>query len=109
MMIELVEHGSPWGDSLSASVDAYTVWLSVNAPEHRAAFISRLSADPEAARAEAAVFSLCRLLSLDPCPAEDPGTGGADFVSRGTTQPIVVEVTALRADSVALSRDCRRN
>ena len=100
--MEVISQGGTFG-TLDDVVAAYTQWLEVKANEHFAAFTKRLRTDAEAARAEAALFSLMRAKDLKPFPAEDPSTGGADFAcyGSGTENPIVVEVTVVRADAVA--------
>jgi hypothetical protein len=71
--------------------------------EHAATFKARMRADHEAARAEALLFSVLRSLDLNPAPAEDPSTGGADFLCGGKKLPrgAVVEVSVMRADAVS--------
>src|SRR5436190_931180 len=57
-------HQVPTSDSVFGSLDdvvkSYLVWLSVRFRNHATAFDKRLAADSEAARAEAAVFSMLR-------------------------------------------------
>jgi hypothetical protein len=100
--MEIIPEGSVHG-TLDDVVAAYKLWLEVKAPDHFAAFARRLKSDAEAARAEAALFSLLRAQDLNPFPAEDPSTGGADFICSGSVSenPIVVEVTIVRAEAIA--------
>jgi hypothetical protein len=99
----IVEAGGSAFGTLDDVVRAYAQWLELKAIKHAAAFAKRLKADREAARAEAASFTLLRSLHLEPFPAEDPATGGADFLC-ATTPPansVVVEVSIVRAESIA--------
>jgi hypothetical protein len=101
-MIEIIGSKGVFG-SLSDAVREYALWLEVMAPDHASAFKARLDADPEAAQAEAAVFTLLRAQRLDPFPVEDLGTGGADFLCRKSDarEGITVEVTAIKGNAVA--------
>jgi len=98
-MVEQAESGGFFG-CLDDVVRGYGQWLSVKEQGHLAAFQKRLQNDPEAARAEAAMFALLRSKQLDPHPAEDPGRGGVDFVCGPAAKPVLVEVTIAQADAV---------
>jgi len=96
------DRGGQFG-SIDDVVRAYEQWLELKSPEHAKTFLARRHGDPEAARAEAVLFSVLRAQDLDPAPAEDPSTGGADFLCRGKRLPrgAVVEVSVMRGDAVA--------
>jgi hypothetical protein len=71
----------PGGESaLNALVSSYMDFLLVRSPANEAPFKKRLAADPEAAEAEAAVFSFLRQAGVNPQPDEDPSLGGLDFL-----------------------------
>jgi hypothetical protein len=83
-------------------IDSYKLWLEVKAPDHRKEFLHRLTASPEAARAEAAVFGLLRKCRLNPRPGEVIGQGGPDFICEpASADAFIVEVTALSPDAVS--------
>lgn len=75
----------------------YSDALQVKAPEHLKKFEERRHDQPEAAEAEAIVFSLLReSLDLNPKPAEDLSSGGPDFFCEPTKgSPCFVEVKAI--------------
>lgn len=83
-------------------VKSYEKWLELKAPEHRSAFGNRRRVDPEAADAEAIVFSILHAKRLNPKPAEIIGTGGVDFHCRPVGRPeFVVEVTAILRETIS--------
>lgn len=90
------------GDSLKEIVEAHKEHLRTSFPKHHKKFLRILKGDAEAAQAEAAVFALLKAQRLRPEPADDPGTGGTDFLRRPTIRPpFVVEVTNLSQDSIS--------
>jgi hypothetical protein len=91
------------GDSLSEIVKAHGDYLLVKHPAYYDKFQNLVHADPEAAMGEAAVFSILRTyFRAEPEPADEPGTGGVDFICRkNQDDAFVVEVTSLKPDSVA--------
>jgi hypothetical protein len=95
--------GFAWQGNTSDEVtQAYALFLEVCHPEHLKRFQDRLKADPEAARAEAAVFSWLRTSRLAPAINEHPSRGGADFLCLpGEKDSFLLEVTSLRKDAIA--------
>jgi hypothetical protein len=61
---------------LNELVESYVTWMEVKVPGHRQAFVRRLKHEPEAAHAEAVMFSILRAAALNPTPGEDVSTGG---------------------------------
>jgi len=57
--------------------------------------------DPQAARAEAVVFSFLRSQGLDPHIEEDPSTGGVDFICGTGSGAFYVEVTSVEREAAA--------
>jgi hypothetical protein len=87
--------------SLDTVTRSYAEWLEVKHPAHHHAFMKRERAEPEAAQAEAATFSMLRSAQANPEPAEDPSTGGVDFLCTPNGRlPFVVEVTTVLCDTV---------
>ncbi|MFZ0634764.1 MAG: hypothetical protein WA755_05780 [Candidatus Acidiferrales bacterium] len=83
-------------------MQAHIEHLSLHFPEHRKKFVKLLGADPEAAQAEAVVFALLKILRRNPEPADDPETGGVDFLCKPNGRaPFVVEVTKLGQDTIS--------
>jgi hypothetical protein len=68
------------GASVSEIVQAYSVFLEVHFPDQHRTFRLRTVSDPNAANAEAVIFSWLRWHSLSPTPADAPGSGGPDFL-----------------------------
>lgn len=90
------------GDPLEAVVEAHVDYLKIHFPKHYKKFSNLLNSDPEAARAEAAVFAFLKALGRHPEPADDPETGGIDFLCKPNgREPFGVEVTTLSEDSVS--------
>jgi hypothetical protein len=101
-MVEIIDQGNRILGTLTETVRAYEQWLEIKAPTHHNGFRQRHKSDPEASRAEAAIFTLLRELNLSPFPAEDPSSGGADFLcTTNSGTPIVVEVSIVRAEAIA--------
>jgi hypothetical protein len=92
------------GDSVGDVVNAYAAFLEVRHKDHRKQFEARLRADPDAAKAEAVIFSWLRMQGLGPHVAESTTSGGSDFlcVSEGIKhkQPFLLEVTTLKREAV---------
>lgn len=93
------------GDTVDDIVEYYYRYLARNRDlaAHFAQFKKRLNSDPQAAAAEAVVFSLLRAEKLHPELFEDVSIGGPDF--RCVSSPdasFLVEVTSL--DSAVVSR-----
>jgi hypothetical protein len=91
------------GDSLSNIVKAHAEYLLVKHPTYYDKFQRLRDADLEAAMGEAAVFSMLKTyFRAEPEPADEPGTGGVDFICRkDKDDAFVVEVTSLKPESVA--------
>ena len=90
------------GASISEIVTAYSLLLEVRYPEHHRAFQLRTASDPNAANAEAVVFSWLRWHGLSPTPSDTPGLGGPDFLcSPMWAAPFLIEVTSLKPDAVS--------
>lgn len=82
-------------------VNAYQDFLLVRYPKHLKKFENLLADDPEAAKAEAVVFSIVRSMQLNPELTDKPGIGGTDFLCRPEHRdPFVLEVTTLGAETV---------
>jgi len=88
------------GDSLKDVAQAYSVFLEVCATGHHKAFLNRLKSDPEAAKAEAAVFSWLRAKTLVPNINEIAGKGGIDYLCSPNGIPFLLEVTCLSKAAV---------
>lgn len=92
------------GDTVSDVNDYYRRYLSRNRDleNHWTQFQKRESSDPEAAQAEAAVFSWLWAEKLKPCLFEDAGKGGPDFCC---TNPggnrFLVEATSLDSKMIS--------
>ena len=85
--------------SLDEVLEGYRLFLEVKKPEHFSAFQHR---GAESARAEAAIFSWFRSTGRDVEIAEDPATGGPDFlVSASNSALFLAEVTNLKTEAVA--------
>jgi hypothetical protein len=85
-------------NSLAEVAQAHAEYLRVKHPTYHEKFENLLNSDREAALGEAAVFSLLKTyFRVHPEPADEPGTGGVDFVCRkDTAEMFVVEVTSLK-------------
>ena len=89
------------GDSVADVVASFRDFLLVRYPTHLRHFDLRLQADPEAAQAEAVIFSLLRQLRLKPEIAEVVGQGGVDFRALPSTESeFIVEVTTIGSATV---------
>ncbi len=91
------------GDTVDEVVDYYYRYLARNSDLTVlfGQFKKRLHIDPQAATAEAIVFSLLRAEKLHPELFEDPVSGGPDFRCNPNA-PFLVEVTSL--DSAVVSK-----
>jgi hypothetical protein len=90
------------GARVSEIVKAYSLLLEVRYPDHYRAFQLRTVSDPDAANAEAAMFSWLRWHGFSPTPADTPGLGGPDFLcSPPLAAPFLLEVTSLNPDAVS--------
>ena len=90
------------GDTVDQVVEFYYRYLARNRDlaVHFGQFKKRLKADPQAATAEAIVFSHLRAERLHPELFEHPASGGPDFRCHPTA-PFLVEVTSLDSAVVA--------
>jgi hypothetical protein len=89
------------GDSIQELVKAYLLFLEVCYRDHLKPFEDTLGSDPDAAKAEAVVFSWLRLQRHRPNLAESPGVGGVDYLCTPEARgPFLVEVTHLNRDAV---------
>jgi hypothetical protein len=80
---------------------AYSVFLEVCAADQHTAFLNRLTSAPDAAKAEAAVFSWLRAGKLAPIINEQVGRGGIDYLcSPPNSIPFLLEVTSLSKAAV---------
>ena len=79
--------------TVSNLVDEFRHFLDVNHPEHSNAFSQR---HPEAARAEAVVFSFFKQNGYDIRVEETSTEGGVDFRVQTENSEFVVEVTSIR-------------
>ncbi|HEV2178102.1 MAG TPA: hypothetical protein VGW33_13025 [Terriglobia bacterium] len=83
-------------------VGSYAAFLHERYPGHYPLFQRRRTANPEAASAEARMFSWLRSDGLSPEVAEHPGRGGMDFRCRPPHLPeFMLEVTSLEDEAVA--------
>lgn len=90
------------GASISEVAKSYSLLLEIRYPDHHRAFQLRAASDPNAANAEAVVFSWLRWQGLSPTPSDDPGVGGPDFLcSPMLGAPFLLEVTSLEPDAVS--------
>lgn len=82
-------------------IEPHRAFFLANYPKALEQFEALLKHQPESAIAEATVFSLLNQAQLNPEPAENPKTGGADFICkpRGREQ-FAVEVTTMHSTSV---------
>lgn len=81
------------GDTLENVTKAYSVYLEVCAPDQHTAFLNRLIPDPDAAKAEAAIFSWLRARRLAPQINEKIGQGGIDYLCEPPNNvPFLLEV-----------------
>jgi hypothetical protein len=94
--------GFAWqGNTLDEITQAYALFLEVRHPRNWKLFKDRLGADPDAAKAEAAVFSWLRSARLAPEINESPSKGGIDFLCLPDEKDsFLLEVTSLRKDAV---------
>lgn len=87
--------------SLDDVVNDHGKFLSEKYPAHAKMFRDRLNTDPEAARAEAVIFSALRQAGYEVAVNEDTGKGGADFLCTSREGQIVAEVRCIRSSTVA--------
>jgi hypothetical protein len=66
--------------STTEMIDTYAEYLRTKNPESLPSFVQRRASDPEAALAEAVVFSMLQGFRVRPEINDKPGTGGADFI-----------------------------
>ena len=76
-------------------LDEYKHFLDVNQPEHSNSFHQRCNNQPEAARAEAVVFSFFQWNGYDIRVEETVNEGGVDFRVQTENTDFVVEVTSI--------------
>ena len=76
-------------------LDEYKHFLDVNQPEHSNSFHQRCNNQPEAARAEAVVFSFFQWNGYDIRVEETGNEGGVDFRVQTENTDFVVEVTSI--------------
>lgn len=89
------------GDSIQGLVKAYSLFLEVCFRDHLKSFEDRLGSDPDAANAEAVVFSWLRHQGHRPNLAESLSAGGGDYLcTPESRRPFLVEVTHLNKDAV---------
>lgn len=89
------------GATIDEVTKSYVLFLEVRHPDHHKQFRARLAADPDAAKAEAVIFSWFRRQRLEPQVGESPAEGGADFLCvPESKQSLLVEVTALNREAV---------
>ncbi len=90
-----------FGDRLGEVVDSYSRFLEVCYADHFKLFTDRLKNDPDAAKAEAIVFSWLRAEQYNPHLAESVDAGGIDFFcTPGSKEPFFLEVTHLDRKAV---------
>ena len=82
-------------------LDEYKHFLGVNHPEHSNSFHQRCNNQPEAARAEAVVFSFFEWNGYDIRVEETESEGGVDFRVQTENTDFVVEVTSILRDTFA--------
>jgi len=88
--------------SIHEVIESYKVFLEVKYPKHSQSYRTRLKNNPESAKAEAVTFSILRSSFDDVKLAEDISTGGADFFCSSNDVNLIIEVTCLEAESVAI-------
>lgn len=82
-------------------IQSYLLFLEVRHPVHYRLFQRRLKDDPDAARAEAVIFSWLRQEGQKPMLHESPSVGGPDFLCAPSAQKsFLVEVTTLNVQAV---------
>ncbi|MBM3262107.1 MAG: hypothetical protein FJY97_01550 [candidate division Zixibacteria bacterium] len=86
--------------SLDEVIESYKRYLKKQYPIHHQAFCNREQANPESARAEAAVFAMLRMERIDVSIFEKPSSGGADFLCTSLDGSFLVEVSSLTKESV---------
>lgn len=92
---------SSFGDTVEEVVKAYSRFLEVRHSDHLKLFKNRLRTDPDAAKAEAVVFSWLRQQRCRPHVSESPGIGGADYLCMPESKAsFLIEVTHLNKDAV---------
>lgn len=89
------------GATIDEVTKSYSLFLEVCHPDHHKQFRERLAAAPDAAKAEAVIFSWLRQHRLEPRVGESPAEGGADFLCLPESkQSLLVEVTTLNRVAV---------
>ena len=99
--------------STTEVIDSYAEYLRAKNPESLPSFVQRRASDPEAALAEAVVFSMLQGFRVRPEINDKPGTGGADFICSASggspfallrppspESQFIVEATSLDPDAV---------
>jgi hypothetical protein len=92
------------GDTVRDVLEYYRCYLSRNRhlADHCTQFLKRENSDPQAAEAEAVVFSWLRAEKLEPRLFEDTGTGGPDFLCTPSgSDRFLVEGTSLDTEMVS--------
>jgi len=92
----------PLMPSIDQIVEDFKIFLEVKYPAYLEKFVQRLAANPEAARAEAIVFSFLRSQALNPLPSEDLSSGGMDFLCHQNGKPsFFLETTSFGSETAA--------
>jgi hypothetical protein len=92
------------GDTVRDVLEYYRCYLSRNRDlaDHCTQFLKRENSDPQAAEAEAVVFSRLRAEKLEPRLFEDTGTGGPDFLCTPSgNDRFLVEATSSDTEMVS--------
>lgn len=83
-------------------IEPHRGFLRANFPKALKKFDDLRKTQPEAATAEAAVFSMLYAANLNPEPLDKANVGGLDFICKpADREPFAVEVTAILAEKVA--------
>lgn len=95
------------GNSIEQVVDSHAEFLEKrfgNPSSYLKAYINRLSAKPEAARAEAVIFAWLHSTAMNPMPNDDLSKGGIDFICHPAGfHEFAVEVTSLGIKDISRS------
>jgi hypothetical protein len=76
--------------------------MEIRYPDHHWSFQLRAAGDPDAANAEAVLFSWLRSQAMSPMPSDAPGIGGPDYLcSPMFAAPFLIEVTSLKPEAVS--------
>lgn len=89
------------GKTVCDLLNEYKHFLETNQPEHSNSFHQRCNNQPEAARAEAVVFSFLQWNGYDIQVEETGNEGGADFRAKKENTEFVIEVTSIRRETFA--------